>query len=259
MAIIDIGLCGTQRITTNRRISFVIDDYRKEILCGDENNGICYDGIVDEKSWRNTKYRLAFLLKETNGNDNKGKSPEKKEDWDYMEWVRRISTGEENIYPTFRNIAMWTAEFYDIFENGNTDKAKYIENGSIKITSELLGSLRKTAIVNLKKSWGTGISDWNVLDKHLENENICKLLRDEICMIHADVVICGSEQVYDFAASIWKGEKKEITTKGGNTLCYFKSDDTVFVKFYHPACRKKRESMFDYAKDAFETLKNNIA
>lgn len=257
MAIIDIDLCGTQHVSKNESIKRLIDDHRKDILEGDENNGICYDGIVDERRWRCSEVNVAFLLKETNGNDNKGKSPEKQEDWDYMEWARRISTGEENIYPTFRNIAMWTAMFYDIFENGNTDKAKYIENGSIKITSELLGSLRKTAIVNLKKSWGTGVSDWNVLNKHLENENICKLLRDEICMIDADVVICGSQEVYDFAASIWKGEKEEITTKGGNALCYFKSGKTVFVKFYHPACHKKREAMFDYAKDIFEAIKDN--
>lgn len=99
MAIIDIDLCGTQHVSKNESIKRLIDDHRKDILEGDENNGICYDGIVDERRWRCSEVNVAFLLKETNGNDNKGKSPEKQEDWDYMEWARRISTGEENITP----------------------------------------------------------------------------------------------------------------------------------------------------------------
>ena len=258
MATIDIGLCGTQHITTNRRISFDIDDCRKEILYGDENNGICYDGIVDEKSWRNTKYKLAFLLKETNGNDKNGEKIEVQSDWDYIGWIKKLSTKEEPLYPTFRNIAMWSSVFFDIFENGETDMGKYIDNSTLKITDELLSNLRKIAVVNLKKSWGTGSSDWNELDKHLSNDKIRSLLIKEMDLINADVVICGSNQVFDFALTIWGGAKKEFSTPNGNTINYFETGKTVFVQFYHPACRKKREVMFDYSKDTFAALKNII-
>ena len=37
---------------------------------------ITIDGIVDEKAYSNQKFRLAFLLKETNGNTPDGKVPD---------------------------------------------------------------------------------------------------------------------------------------------------------------------------------------
>lgn len=236
---------------TNSKIQKEINKCRKDILSGDENNAICFDGIVDEKSWWETKRKLAFLLKETNYTED-GK---KREDWEYCKWIYDISVGKES-YPTFRNISMWTSMFYDIFEKGEADKEKYIENGALKITYELWRSLQKTAVVNLKKSWGGSSCNWNILNEHLKNENIRSLLRKEIELNEADVILCGGTEVFDFAVSIWYGEKKSIPTSAGNKLCYFKSGKTVFVKFYHPACRKKREEMFDYAKDIFEALRS---
>lgn len=235
----------------NREIREEINKYRKDILSGDENNAICFDGIIDEKSWWETKIKLAFLLKETNYTEDR----KKREDWEYLKWIYDISERKTS-YPTFRNISMWTSLFYDFFEKGEADKEKYIENGALKITDELWRNLKKTAVVNLKKSWGSSTSNWNILNEHLQNKNIRSMLRKEIELTEADVVLCGSTEVFDFAVSIWGGEKKSISTSAGNTLCYFKSEETIFVKFYHPACRKKREEMFDYAKDIFATLKS---
>lgn len=46
--------------------------YREEITIGDSNNGICFDGVVNQEKYFKRDKRLMFLLKETNGNKNAG-------------------------------------------------------------------------------------------------------------------------------------------------------------------------------------------
>ena len=77
----------------------------------------------------------------------------------------------------------------------------------------------------------------------------------EITLISPDVVICGSNAVFGFALEIFGGKENETDTDNGNKLKYFTFENTTFVSFYHPACRKRREAVFDYAEDIFKTLK----
>lgn len=257
VATIDIGLCGTQHITKGMRVRDLLHDNYNILLNGDENNAICYDGIVDDKFYRINKIKIAFLLKETNGNTENGDTPDKYEDWDYMKWIReQQATGKEVLYPTLRNIAMWTSEFYDIFENGKTDKLEYLKDGTLVVTDELCRNLLKIAVVNLKKTWGKGGSDWNTLNEYISNEKISNVLKEEIKLISPDVVICGSDQVFDFAQNIYKTEIQKVKTSKQNELDYMKIDNSIFVKFYHPGCRKSREEVFDFAEDVFVALKS---
>ena len=149
---IDIGLCGTQHVNKNEIIREKLDSVRKDLLNGN-NNALCYDGIVSEKDYKKSDFKLAFLLKETNGNDSDGKSPEKYEDWDYIGWIRDIAEGKEKLYPTFRNIVMWSAEFFDIMGKGQLDKSQYIKDGTLVVNDELVKVLKKIALLNLKKTF----------------------------------------------------------------------------------------------------------
>lgn len=252
---IDIGICGTQHVNRNEIIREKLDSIRKDLLNGNNNNALCYDGIVSEKDYKKSDFKLAFLLKETNGNDSDGESPEKYEDWDYIGWIRDIAEGKEKLYPTFRNIAMWSAEFFDIMGKGQLDKSQYIKDGALVVNDELVKVLKKIALLNLKKTWGKGTTDWNDLNDYLLNEKARFVVRDEISLINPDVVICGSNQVFDFACNIYNEKSETIATKKNNKLNYFKYGKTVFVSFYHPSCRKGREMVFDYAEDIFEALK----
>lgn len=255
MSEININLCGNQHVCKNNLIRELFDENRKILLNGDESNAICYDGIVCERKYVNTKMKLAFLLKETNGNNKNGDKPETYEDWNYVEWIKDISEGKEPIYPTFRNIAMWSAEFYDIFENDVLDKSKYIDNGNLIVNKELIKILQKIAIVNLKKTWGGGTTSWDSINNYISNEEIKNILRQQVEIIKPDVVVCGSREVFDFARIIFGGNDKNIKTLKGNILNHFKAENAIYVNFYHPSCRKRREAVFDYAQDIFETLK----
>ena len=260
MKIIDVSesLCGNQHIYKDRLIKGLLEKNREILLNGNTNNALCYDGIVDEKVYSNQKFRLGFLLKEPNGNTSDGKAPDHYEDWDYVGWIRdNQSTGTEAIYPTFRNIAMWTSAFYDIFECGETNKSKYLSNGTLQLTDELRKSLRRIAVINLKKTFGGGSTDWNDLDAYL-NQDVCDILREEICTAEPTVVLCGGQQVFDFVCRIHRSEKcppLTVTTANGNTVEYIPAYNYIYVNFYHPACRKSREKMFDYAAEVFNAIK----
>ena len=251
-------LCGTQHVNKDKLIRQLLLNNRDILLNGDTNNALCYDGIIDEKTYSNQKFRLAFLLKETNGNNPSGDVPDHYDDWDYVGWIRNLqSTGKEAIYLTFRNIAMWASEFYDVFEHGKTDKSEYLADGTLQVSDKLRNVLRRIAVINLKKTFGGGTTKWSDLDRYL-NQDVCDILREELCIAAPTVVLCGGQQVFDFVSGIHRSKKippLTLTTAKGNVVEYIPAYDYIYVKFYHPACRKTREKMFDYASDVFEAIK----
>ena len=46
-----------------------------------KKNGICFDGIIDESCFNKQAKKVIFLLKETNGNDDKGNKPNRYDEW----------------------------------------------------------------------------------------------------------------------------------------------------------------------------------
>lgn len=252
------NLCGTQHVSKSAIIKSLLEANRDILLNGQLGNAICYDGIVDEKIYNRQRYRLAFLLKETNGNSSDGTAPDHYDDWDYVGWIQdKQSTGAEPLYPTFRNIAMWTSVFYDIFEHGSTDKAKYLDNGVLKVTDSLKSALRRIAVINLKKTFGGGATDWRDLNAYL-TQDICDIIREELLVAEPTIVLCGGQQVFDFVGRLHRSEGTPpltFTTSNGIAVEYIPAYDYLYVNFYHPACRKSREAMFDYAADVFTGLK----
>lgn len=256
-----IELCGTQHVYASQLIKHKLAENRQALLGKDKHNGLCYDGIVDEKAYSAQEYKLAFLLKETNGNKPDGAAPDAYEDWDYVAWIReRQSTGSEPLYPTFRNIAMWSSEFFDIFEKGKTNKSDYLQNGVLQINDSLRESLKRIAVINLKKTFGGGTTSWKALDQYLTSD-ICDIVREEIHIAEPTVILCGGQQVFDFVFKLYHtdaGECPTFITPKEKVIPYIPVGNMKYVNFYHPACRKSREGMYEYASDVFEGLKQII-
>ena len=252
-----MNLIGNQHIYRDKLIRNLLENNKELLLNNNLNNAVCYDGIIDESVYSNHKYRLAFLLKETNGNTTDGCIPQKYDDWDYVGWIKNSqSTGKEKIYPTLRNIAMWTSEFYDMLKYCSIDKETYLKDGVLQMTDDLYGSLRRIAIINLKKTFGGGTSNWYDIDKYL-TEEVCNILYEEICIVEPTVILCGGREVFDFVLKIHRADKELIDftyTKYGRKLLYMKVGGMLYVNFFHPACRKSREYLFDFAQDIFDTV-----
>ena len=58
---------------------------------------------------------------------------------------------------------------------------------------------------------------------------------------------------YDFAKEIFGAEEQRLLA-GDRDISYFKSVGALFLNFYHPACRKSREYLYNYCADVFQSL-----
>jgi hypothetical protein len=233
-----------------------------DVLAQEIQNGICFDGIVDEVVFYEQSQKVIFLLKETNGNNSNGKAPESYKDWDYIGWLEHQQANdepgnEENsraFYKTFYNVCMWLDIYYDILDGNHILYEDYIASGRFD-TKTMRKNLSKTGIVNLKKTWGGASTDWKALNHYLQNETVLEVLRKQIAYIAPDVVLCGGQQVFDFAKKIFGGEVQTLLLADGSKTSYFRVNSTTFLNFYHPSCRKKREDLYNVSAEVFSMLK----
>lgn len=231
--------------------------YRESITENNPNNGICFDGAVDPDSYFGKEHRLAFLLKETNGNKNNGDKNEVLSDWDYMEWVRQQAEGRQPLYRSvYRNIAMWSRMFEVYTENGlDLRMEDYIGEEGLIIDEQMRASLLGIAVVNLKKSWGVERTDWAAMNAYLNADDIRReILLYQIEQLKPTLVMCGG--TFDFAKEILgEGCKTENISVNGQNVLYFRRGNTVFVSCYHPSRPGwSRKSSFRYASNIFEAL-----
>lgn len=215
--------------------------YRDEITEGNPNNGICFDGAVNQEKYFAREKRLMFLLKETNGNKNNGEKNEVNEDWDYMEWVRKQADPKdpEPLYRSvFRNIAMWSKMFNEYADGLSSEIEDFIDENGLIINDSLCAALENIAIVNLKKSWGVEQTDWNEMKAYLEDSNNAirqEILHHQVETLKPTFVLCGG--TFEFAQMIF-GKTAEIQKKSlddGSVIEYFTNGETTFVRCYHPS------------------------
>lgn len=230
---------------------------RETITENNPQNGICFDGAVDPPRYFANEIRLAFLLKETNGNKNNGEHNEILEDWDYMKWVNRQADNIEPLYRSvYRNVAMW-AKMFAVRTRGQRelDASEFIDENGIVVNEALLDSLKDIAIINLKKSWGVEQTDWYQMKQYLENPERRDILIYQIEALKPTVVLCGG--TFDFAYEIF-GEGcsiSEIVSQSGQKVCFFKVNEILFVQCYHPSRPGwSRYKSFDHIKNIFDVV-----
>lgn len=253
--------------SVNKKIKELLVSNREALLQADittreKENGICYDGIVDEESFYAQPKKIVFLLKEANGNDKSGKTPEAYNDWDYRSWLQHQQANNEpgdesndqRFYTkAFYNVCMWLDVFYDSLAGKHISYEEYVASGRSN-TETLRKNLKKTAIINLKKTWGGGSTKWENLNSYLQSEVIREVLRKQITYINPDIVICGGGQVFDFAKEIFGAKAEKASIVNGQKADYFKVDNRIFLNLYHPSCRKKRKDLYNYSAEIFNQV-----
>ena len=243
-------------MTKNEQIRELLLEKRSGLIRADTTssitpNGICFDGIVCEDCYDLQPKKLLFLLKETNGNDSKGNAPDQYQDWDYRAWleyqqhknVSEPNFGNQALYRTFYNLGI----IVDIFYGG----AGSAEEETVR------KNLGKTAIVNLKKTWGGAATSWKSLNQYLQNGDVRQTLLREIDITKPNVVVCGGKtEVLNFAKEIFIPHTEGNVPTSEGDIRYFKYHDIVFVDFHHPSCRKGYDFMRTYSKEVFAALQN---
>lgn len=253
-------------MTKSEEIQKLLTENREILLNGESTNGICFDGIVDEDCFEQQPVKLLVLLKETNGNDSEGKHQTVLPDWDYRNWLKaqqaegKPMPGElRNTFysSTFRKLCLWLSEFFEIVATGDCDLNQYFfADGSVDI-SKVRASLKKVALVNLKKSWGTEKTDAGKLYDYATKPAIVPILKLQIEMIAPDFVLCCSSEVFEIVKKIYEIENKDCITKQSETIPnklirFMMVGKTVFIDFIHPAWYEKKDfELAEYAKEVF--------
>lgn len=244
----------------------LLEQHRSALLQADVTtktlkNGICYDGIVEETMFESLPQKVVFLLKETNGNDSDGERPNELSDWDYRAWLQEkqavsFESSGEKLYRTFYSLCMWIDVFYDTLAKKAVSFETYCADQRLE-PENLRKNLTKTAVINLKKTWGGGSTKWKDLHSYLQNDVTKSIVRKQLDIIAPHFVICGSREVFDFAKEIFQAQEGSLPINSGNAISYFKFNKMIFLDFYHPACRKSREFLYNFSVEVFRTLKNN--
>lgn len=245
---------------------------RKYLLNGDETNGICYDGFVNEEEYDKQQFKVAVLLKETNGNDSSGDTSASRNDWLYNYWIRHqqaegepevcktksgeIYVKEDTFYSsTYRKLCLWLAILFDLLEGKYAGIDNYFANGSVDVAN-VRKVLHRIAVVNLKKSWGTAVTDSYALREYLDGPQILQTVEKQLFEhIAPQIVICGSADVFEIACEKFGGSEvvSEQMDLFGRPYRVAKVRDTLFICMYHPTYQNgKSDAQYaQYAEELF--------
>lgn len=229
-----------------------LNQFRELITENNPDNGICYDGVVDKEHYFSKEKRLMFLLKETNGNDNNGNRNDVLNDWEYMIWVYNQALMKEPLYRSvYRNISMWS-KMFNIYtdEKRIPEINEFINADGLIIDEKLCSSLLDISIINLKKSWGNESTDWNEMNKYLDDKQRREILKHQISELKPTLVLCGG--TFDFAKKIFDNDVEELMQDG---IRYFIKESSTFVSCYHPSKPGwSRRRSYNHADNIFKNF-----
>lgn len=214
---------------------------------------VAFDGVVDEDKYLKTDVKIAFLLKDVNGEETKIEDGIKtttmiSEDWEYVKILREeIINPEKGLYKTWPNACLWI----EVFRNSNVSYMDCLTNEGQFDENRLRNHMLEVAIVNIKKTPGGGSSNYDeIRESAITNK---ELLLEEFDILAPQLIICGG--TFEFAKLIYdiSGDKIMRLPSGAE---YFKLGDRVFLEFVHPMWYTvPRKVLFSYAKVVFGEIK----
>lgn len=205
------------------------------------------DGAIDNDIYINSKYKIAWFLKESYNQDDDGIS----------RFYRNMFDGENLYEDFFKTVATgtWHPIIYISYSILNGFKT-WQELDDIKNKQEMCNVIKNIAIINANKHYsltGTWTTDKNLFEGFKKFENI---LKNQIDLLEPNVLIFGNT-FYLFKDFFEINETHKITKllEDGLLHTYFK-DGKIFLDAYHPASRKKGyvDSMINSVKNFSDKL-----
>lgn len=194
------------------------------------------DGIINPEKYLKAKYRILWLLKEPVGGSS----------WSYLEefnnktdWFRKYSLAN----PTLRRI-IYTS--YAILKGNQWSDIPYANE------EEGLDIIQEIAFINIKKSPGDSISEYNTIQEHYYKNK--ELLKQQIDLCNADIIIFGNTLQYfdkDLFNGLTQAEKQQ--TNWGNV--FFDTGKKLYIHTWHPAVRGAGFNDKDYVMDIVNIVK----
>jgi hypothetical protein len=213
-----------------------------------EGKPIAFDGLTSEAKYKESSPRAIFLLKEVN-------APDKKDDWEFVTHLNYQANPENDpthritwLYGTWHNVCRWI----EILKRPDITYAD-----CEKINEDTIRrNLNYTGVVNIKKTYGIGSSQWAEINRWACLEENKKLIRDEIALTEAQLVVCGG--TFEFAKKIYEGLFSSPQTLPSGAQ-YFTVNNQCFLEFVHPRWFSvNTRILFAYASVVFKEIKNKL-
>lgn len=191
---------------------------------------IVTDGVINEKEYLDSKYKILYIMKEVNSYQNGG--------WSLAEF---ISNGA--IPQTWDNIARWT--------EGILNLEKDFDWEYLSRANDLRRSiyLKKIASINLKKTPGRHTSIYNEI--RLATKNNKEIIKKQVDIYQPDIIICCGTSGLFVKDCLESGLTWQMTSRG---IEYMILDNTIIVSFSHPEARVADQYLYYALIDAIREI-----
>ena len=203
--------------------------FKLAVLAGQPDATYIVDGIISSESWYQSRVKVLFILKETNGypglNIAKLIRTAIVDDPKSKLWCR----------PTFHNIGRWA---FGLQQAG--EKSADFKEAHSNRKSALLAS----AFINLKKTTGGRRATVEVrqfAETHRE------FLREQILSVTPDVVVMGG--TYDIIKACVFPELEKVSHR------VHLLHGVPFINAFHPACTKVRKALYEQVLDSYQNYR----
>lgn len=196
------------------------------------------DGVVDENAWENTPCKVLYLLKEVNGADS---------EWDERDYLATYNRKTSYISQTIETVAKW---HYGIKYGVNRTWDQVQDD--LKDNNLLTNLLSQICLVNIKKTAGGGLVDWDKFDAYFSVGANRERLKEQLGFYSPNIVICGGTAWHLCQIKGWDYDRWPQTSRG---VRYYKDGETVYLDFCHPNNRGPKNMIYYALLDALEELR----
>ena len=194
------------------------------------NLSIVTDGIVNEKEYLDSKYKILYIMKEVNSYQNGG--------WSLTEI---ISNGA--IPQTWDNVARWTEGILNLEKDFDWE---YLSRDN-DIRRSIY--LKKIASINLKKTPGRHTSIAKEISIGAKNNK--EIIKKQVDIYQPDIIICCGTSGLFVKDCLESGLTWQMTSRG---IEYMILDNTIILSFSHPEARVADQYLYYALIDAIREI-----
>lgn len=195
-----------------------------------KNLSIVTDGIVNEKEYLGSKYKILYIMKEVNSYQKDG--------WSLTDF---LSNGA--IRQTWDNVASWT--------EGILNLEKDLDWEYLSGDNELRRHkyLKKIASINLKKTPGSHTSIAKEISMAAKNNK--EIIKKQVDIYQPDIIVCCGTSGLFAKDCLESGLTWQMTSRG---IEYMILDNTIIVSFSHPEARVADHYLYYALIDAIREI-----
>ncbi|HHX58123.1 MAG TPA: hypothetical protein GX710_08915 [Clostridiales bacterium] len=211
------------------------EEERRRINCTDQIHQInpkYEDGIINLELFLAAKYRILWILKETNGDFS-------------LDYFRNATKLKRGTWKTWKNVGIASSLILENDQSTKLDPTTY---------------LKQIAIINLKKTPGkssTKMGKFTDDYQSTDNEDTRIIVQKQIKNINPNIIICGNVlSLLSNQLKFREALKVEpmLFPKKNNMYCF---NNVVFINAYHP-CYPTLHSITLTSKKYCEIISNSV-